>query len=70
MAFRNLDHRPAVYLREKARASGSNPVNLSQGQIAVKLATARVVVSQLLKKLEIEGRALLHRNQIKLPARL
>ena len=70
IAFQNLDQRLVAYLREKARASESSLVNLSHEQIAVELATARVVVSRLLKKLEIDGKVLLYRNQIKLLAGL
>lgn len=65
IAFQNLDQRLAAYLREKARASGSSLVNLSHEQVATELATARVVVSRLLKKLERDGKVLLYRNQIK-----
>lgn len=65
IAFQNLDQRLATYLREKARASGSSLVNLSHEQVATELATARVVVSRLLKKLERDGKVLLYRNQIK-----
>jgi CRP/FNR family transcriptional regulator, anaerobic regulatory protein len=70
IAFQNLDQRLVVYLREKAKASGSSLVNLSHEQIAAELATARVVVSRLLKKLERDGKVLLYRNQIKLLAEL
>jgi len=66
IAFQNLDQRLIVYLREKARASGSNLINLSHEQIATELATARVVISRLLKKLERDGKILLFRHQIKL----
>lgn len=66
IAFQNLDQRLVAYLKEKARASGSSLVNLSHEQIATGLATARVVVSRLLKKLERDGKVLLYRNQIKL----
>lgn len=66
IAFQNLDQRLAAYLREKAKATGSALVNLSHEQIAAELATARVVVSRLLKKLERDGKVLLFRGQIKL----
>jgi CRP/FNR family transcriptional regulator len=54
------------YLKEKAKATGSSLVNLSHEQIAHELATSRVVISRLLKKLESDGKLLLYRNQIKL----
>lgn len=65
IAFQNLDQRLVAYLREKSRASGSTLVNLTHEQIAAELATARVVVSRLLKKLERDGKVLLYRNQVK-----
>lgn len=66
IAFQNLDQRLATFLRERGRASGSSLVNLSHEQVATELATSRVVISRLLKKLERDGKVLLYRNQIKL----
>ena len=66
IAFQNLDQRLVTYLREKSRQTGSTLLNLSHEEIATDLATSRVVISRLLKKLEIDNRLLLYRNQIKL----
>lgn len=66
IAFQKLDERLVTYLREKSKATGSLLINLSHEQIATELATSRVVISRLLKKLENEKRLLLYRNQIKL----
>lgn len=66
IAFQHLDQRLVGYLKEKARAQGGSLVNLSHEKIAEELATSRVVVSRLLKKLESDGKVLLFRNQIKL----
>lgn len=66
IAFQKLDERLVHYLREKARISGSSLINLSHEQIAQELATSRVVVSRLLKKLEQNHKLLLYRHQIKL----
>lgn len=66
IAFQKLDDRLIYYLKEKAKATGTSLINLSHEQIATELATSRVVVSRLLKKLENEGKLLLYRNQIKL----
>lgn len=66
MAFQQLDDRLVNYLKEKSRISGSSLINLSHGQIASELATSRVVISRLLKKLEKDKKLLLYRNQIKL----
>lgn len=66
IAFKKLDERLVVYLKEKSKATGSSLINLSHEQIAHELATSRVVVSRLLKALENEGKLLLYRHQIKL----
>jgi CRP/FNR family transcriptional regulator len=66
IAFQKLDERLVHYLKEKSKATGSSLINLSHEQIANELATSRVVISRLLKKLEIEKRLLLYRNQIKI----
>jgi len=66
IAFQKLDERLISYLAEKSLATGSTLINLSHQQIADDLATSRVVISRLLKKLEIEKKLLLYRNQIKL----
>lgn len=66
IAFKKMDERLVNYLKEKSKISGSSLINLTHQQIADELGTNRVVVSRLLKKLEIDGRLLLYRNQIKL----
>lgn len=66
VTFKKMDERLVNYLKEKSKISGSSLVNLSHQQIADEMGTNRVVVSRLLKKLEIEKRLLLYRNQIKL----
>ena len=66
IAFQHLDDRLIHYLRKKSAATGSSLINLSHEQIANELATSRVVISRLLKKLENDNRVLLYRHQIKL----
>ena len=66
IAFQKLDERLVSYLKEKAKVSGSTLINLSHEQIAAELATSRVVISRLLKKLEENKKLLLYRHQIKL----
>ncbi|HWD89637.1 MAG TPA: Crp/Fnr family transcriptional regulator [Mucilaginibacter sp.] len=66
VAFKKLDDRLVHYLKEKSKATGSSLINLSHQQIADELGTNRVVVSRLLKKLEIDKKLLLYRNQVKL----
>jgi len=66
VAFKKLDERLVNYLKEKSKIAGSSLINLTHQQIADELGTNRVVVSRLLKKLEIDKKLLLYRNQIKL----
>jgi CRP/FNR family transcriptional regulator, anaerobic regulatory protein len=66
IAFQKLDERLVRYLKEKSKATNSSLINLSHEQIANELATSRVVISRLLKKLENDKKLLLYRNQIKL----
>ena len=66
IAFQKLDERLKSYLSQKAKNSGSKLLNLSHEDVANDLATSRVVVSRLLKKMENENMLLLYRNQIKL----
>ncbi len=66
LAFQKLDERLVNYLKEKSKLTGSTVLNLSHTEIANDLASSREVISRLLKKLELDGRLLLYRNQIKL----
>ena len=66
VAFNSLDTRLLTYLAEKSKNTGKTVLNVSHEQIANDLASSRVVISRMLKKLENEGRVLLYRNQIKL----
>tara|TARA_R100000951_G_scaffold43220_1_gene36338 strand:+ start:366 stop:1007 length:642 start_codon:yes stop_codon:yes gene_type:complete len=66
IAFQKLDERLKHYLQQKSINSGSKLLNLSHEEIARDLATSRVVISRLLKKLENDKLLLLYRNQIKL----
>ncbi len=66
VVFQKLDERLVSYLKEKSKATDSTLINLSHEQIATELATSRVVISRLLKRLENDKKVLLYRNQIKL----
>jgi CRP/FNR family transcriptional regulator len=66
LAFQKLDERLVNYLKERSKLTGSTVLNLSHTEIANDLASSREVISRLLKKLELDGRLLLYRNQIKL----
>lgn len=70
IAFKKLDDRLVNYLKEKAKTTGSSLINLTHQQIGDDLGTSRVVVSRLLKKLEIDNKLLLYYNQIKLLSEL
>jgi len=66
VAFKKLDDRLVNYLKEKSKATSSPLINLSHQQIADELGTNRVVISRLLKRLELDKKLLLYRNQIRL----
>lgn len=66
VTFKKMDERLVNFLKGKSKLAGSSLINLSHQQIADELGTNRVVISRLLKKLEIEKKLLLFRNQIKL----
>lgn len=66
IAFQNLDSRLENYLKEVSKQSGSKLLNVSHEKIAQELATSRVVISRLLKKLENDKKLLLYRTQIRL----
>ena len=64
IAFLNMDERIMKYLQDKAKINQDEVVSSTHQQIAYDLHTSRVVVSRILKKLEIEGKIKLNRNQI------
>jgi len=64
IAFLNMDERIMKYLQDKAKINQDEVVSSTHQQIAYDLHTSRVVVSRILKKLEIEGKIKLNRNQV------
>lgn len=64
MAFMRLDERLMKYLIDQAKLLGSLEINLTHQQIAEDLHSSRVVISRLLKQLEIKGKIKLQRNKI------
>ncbi len=64
LIFNRLDERLFNYLKEKTLLSGNNVVNITHQQIATDMATAREVISRLLKKLEREKKIATGRNQL------
>jgi len=66
LAFMNLDERLYKYLTDKAKVIGNTEINNTHQEIAYEMHTSRVVVSRLLKALEIQGKIKLHRNKIEI----
>ena len=64
LAFKNLDERIFKYLTDKVKVLGTTEITNTHQEIASELHTSRVVVSRLLKGLELNGKIKLHRNKI------
>jgi CRP/FNR family transcriptional regulator len=64
IAFKKVDERLMLLLEKKVDLTGSHVLQVSHEQIANELATARAVVSRLLKRLEEDGVLILGRNKI------
>ena len=66
LAFMNLDERLYKYLTDKAKVLGNTEINTTHQEIAYEMHTSRVVISRLLKALELKGTIKLHRNKIEI----
>tara|TARA_B110000003_G_scaffold275442_1_gene318077 strand:+ start:113 stop:748 length:636 start_codon:yes stop_codon:yes gene_type:complete len=66
LAFMNMNDRILKYLKNKVIANKSEFLKITHNTISLELNTSRVVVSRILKKLEIDGDIKLDRNQIKI----
>ncbi len=66
IAFKKVDERLLDLLKKKQELTDSNTIQITHEQLAQELATARVVVSRLLKQLEDNGVVQLGRNKITL----
>lgn len=66
IAFKKMDERILTLLQKKAELTGNKTLNITHGQLANELGTARVVISRLLKQLEENGTVNLGRNKIAL----
>ncbi len=64
LAFMKMDERLYKYLSDKVKIMRDPTLNTTHQQIAIDLNTSRVVVSRLLKQLEIAGKIKLYRNRI------
>ena len=65
IAFMNMDQRLMRYLQDKSKINQNDLLQITHQEIAYDLHTSRVVVSRLLKKLELEEKIKLQRNSIK-----
>lgn len=66
LAFHNMEERIYQYLRSKAMINHQATVSITHHQIANDLNSSRVVVSRLMKKLEIDRKVIQHRNKIEI----
>lgn len=66
IAFLNMDQRLMRYLRDKAKINQNELLQITHQEIAYEMHTSRVVISRLLKKLELDGKIELQRNSIKI----
>lgn len=66
IAFMDMQDRVLNYLFEKSKIDKSTVVYKTHQEIANDLNTSRVVVSRLLKALELEGRVILNRSNIEI----
>lgn len=66
IAFKKMDERILDFILKKCELSGRKTIQITHDQISSELGTARVVVSRILKQLEIDGKVKLGRNKITL----
>ena len=66
IAFLKMDERLMKYLRDKAKINQNETLKITHQQIAYDMHTSRVVISRLLKKLEIDQKIKLHRNSLEI----
>lgn len=66
VAFKSMDERLEFYLKKISKENGTKDIKATHEQIANDLATSRVVISRLLKKMEEDGKLRLGRNSIEL----
>lgn len=64
IAFMKMDERVMKYLIDKAKINRDTKLRVTHQQIAYDMHTSRVVISRILKKLELEDKIKLHRNAL------
>jgi CRP/FNR family transcriptional regulator len=68
VAFHSMDERLEYYLIRQKNSSNNPILYITHEQIARDLNSSRVVISRLLKQMEIKGKVVLNRNSIELVA--
>ena len=63
IAFSNMDERLENYLHKQVETLGTN-IRMTHQDIANDLNSSREVISRLLKKMEVKGWLIIHRNSI------
>jgi len=66
LAFHNMEERLTKYLVDKAYILKSNNLPITHQEIANDLHSSRVVISRLMKKLDLNGKLTQHRNRVEL----
>lgn len=66
LAFMNMDERLYKYLTDKAKVLGTTEITTTHQDIATEMHTSRVVISRLLKSMELDGKIKMHRNKIEI----
>jgi len=64
LAFDNMEERLYKYLKNKVLVNGNPDLQVTHLEIANDLHSSRVVISRLMKKLELDGKIRQHRNRI------
>lgn len=64
LAFQNMETRLYKYLRDRVLVTKDPVLHVSHYQIANDLNSSRVVISRLMKKLEMDGKIIQHRNKV------
>lgn len=70
IAFDQLEKRLWAYLVEKKRVTKVSTLSITHQTIAQEIHSSRVVISRLLKRLEVDQKIRLHRNAIELIAQV
>ena len=64
LAFHNMEERLYKYLKDKVYVNSNPELNITHNEIANDLHSSRVVISRLMKKLELDDKILQHRNRV------